>query len=117
MCWDRQTSKQPTEEPACATTCPPSAIMFGEREGLLEIAKARIARSPNKYFNYIYGEHEAGGTQVMFLAAVSPQEIGFPEVEDEAYPEFTWEFLSKIPMRSRRWARSWSALTPSAPCG
>jgi formate dehydrogenase iron-sulfur subunit len=97
MCWDRQTSKQPTEEPACSTTCPPSAIMFGEREGLLEIAKARIARSPNKYFNHIYGEHEAGGTQVMFLAAVSPQEIGFPEVETEAYPEFTWEFLSKIP--------------------
>ncbi|MEN8613991.1 4Fe-4S dicluster domain-containing protein [Dehalogenimonas sp. THU2] len=97
LCWDRQATGTPSAEPACAKTCPPDAIRFGEREELLAIAKNRIQKSPDKYFNHIYGENEVGGTQVMFISAVSPQDIGFPEVETEAYPDFTWEFLSKIP--------------------
>lgn len=97
MCFDRQTSGSPTKVPACAKTCPPEAIMFGERDSLLTIAKSRIERAPQKYYDHVYGEHEAGGTEVMFISSVSPQEIGFPMVEEEPYPDFTWEFLSKIP--------------------
>ena len=97
MCWDRAANPDPTEEPACSKTCPPSAIMYGERDSLLEIAKNRIKQRPDKYFDHIYGENEVGGTQVLFLAGVSPLDIGFPEVENEFYPDFTWEFLSKIP--------------------
>ncbi len=98
LCWDRQATGIPTEEPACAKTCPPDAIRFGERDELLVIAKSRIERAPQKYNNYIYGENEAGGTQVLFISGATPEQIGFPNVEKEAYPDFTWEFLSKIPI-------------------
>ena len=97
MCWDRAETGDPTEEPACSKTCPPSAIFYGERDQLLALAKNRIQQRPDKYYDHIYGENEVGGTQVMFLAGVSPLDIGFPEVENEPYPDFTWEFLSKIP--------------------
>jgi formate dehydrogenase iron-sulfur subunit len=97
LCWDRQQNKSPSEIPACSKTCPPKAILFGERADLLAIAKDRIAKSPDKYFNYIYGEEEAGGTQVLFISSQNPQAIGFPKVEKESYPGFTWEFLSRIP--------------------
>ncbi|PPD59103.1 4Fe-4S dicluster domain-containing protein [Dehalogenimonas etheniformans] len=97
LCWDRQLNKTPSEIPACSKTCPPKAILFGERSDLLAIAKDRIAKSPDKYFNHIYGEEEVGGTQVMFISSQDPHAIGFPDVEKESYPGFTWEFLSRIP--------------------
>ncbi len=85
------------EIPVCADVCPTQAIRFGEREELLALAHRRIDENPDKYFEHVFGEHEVGGTLKMFIAAVDPHELGFPEVEEKKYPEFTWEFLSKIP--------------------
>jgi formate dehydrogenase iron-sulfur subunit len=85
------------EIPVCADVCPTQAIRFGEREELLALAHRRIDQNPDEYFDHVYGEHEVGGTLKMFIAAVDPHELGFPRVEEEKYPDFTWEFLSKIP--------------------
>ena len=60
-------------EPACTSVCPTHAVIFGSREGLLTTAMDRIAQSPDKYFeNRVYGEHEAGGTQVLYLSSQDP---------------------------------------------
>jgi formate dehydrogenase iron-sulfur subunit len=84
-------------EPVCSTVCPTQALRFGERDELLAIAHQRLAAEPGKYFNHVYGEKEAGGTLKLFIGAVDMKELGFPETEEEKYPDLTWEFLSKIP--------------------
>jgi formate dehydrogenase iron-sulfur subunit len=75
FCWDRQ---EEGLEPACARTCPSNAIEFGERDELIVQARARIQGNPDRYYNHIYGEFEAGGTSIMYLTAVAPVELGFP---------------------------------------
>ena len=54
--------------PGCVEACPMDALTFGRRSDLLKIARSRIAEAPGKYVNYVYGEHDAGGTAWMVLA-------------------------------------------------
>lgn len=69
--------------PACVTTCPTGALKFGERDGLITEATQRIAASPTKYVNHIYGENEAGGTSWLYLSPVSFDKLGFPTISSE----------------------------------
>ena len=80
FCWDRQ---EEGLEPACARTCPPSAIEFGERDELIAQARARIQDNPDRYYDHIYGELEAGGTSIMYLTAVAPAELDLPTLGPE----------------------------------
>lgn len=74
-------------EPACTAVCPVHAVIFGPREDLLTKAKQRIEHSPDKYFeNRVYGEHEAGGTQVLYLSHVPFEDLGLPNVGPEPIP-------------------------------
>lgn len=54
--------------PGCVEACPVNALTFGKRSDLIKVARARIADTPGKYMNYIYGELDAGGTAWMVLA-------------------------------------------------
>lgn len=54
--------------PGCVEACPMEALTFGKRNDLLQIARNRIAKHPDKYLNYIYGEFDVGGTAWMVLA-------------------------------------------------
>ena len=75
--------------PACCDVCPTSAVVYGRRADLLEEAHRRIAAEPDLYRDHVYGEHEAGGTQVLYLAGrdVSFEELGLPALGDEAVPD------------------------------
>lgn len=74
-------------EPACTSVCPTHAVIFGPRSVLLEQAKARIDAAPDKYFERrVYGEHEAGGTQVLYLSHVDFAAIGLPALAPEDRP-------------------------------
>lgn len=84
--------------PVCVEVCPTEAIIFGERVELLAEAHQRIENNPELYFDHVYGEHEAGGTSVMYISELAPGYLGFPETEEHEYPDYTWEFLSKIPL-------------------
>lgn len=95
MCYDRQ---KEGEEPACAAACPSGATMSGTREELLEEARSRIAEDPDLYHPHIYGEHEIGGTSVLFLSPFPLEELGYdPTLGNDPIPERTWAVLSKIP--------------------
>lgn len=48
--------------PGCVEACPMDALTFGRRSDLIKIARARMKANPGKYVDYIYGEHDAGGT-------------------------------------------------------
>lgn len=76
------------EQPACSSVCPVHAVIFGKRSELLAEAKRRIKESPGKYFqDRIYGEHEAGGTQCLYLSHVPFTNLGLPDLPDESVPQ------------------------------
>ena len=73
------------EEPACTNVCPVNAVIYGTREKLLAEAKRRVAASPGKYYqDRVYGEHDMGGTQVIYLSHVPFAKIGLPETGNES---------------------------------
>jgi len=84
FCKDRLAKGQ---EPACTAVCPKKAVIFGPRQELLDEAKRRIAENPGKYYqDRVFGEHEAGGTQVLYLSHVAFDKIGLPTLSDESIP-------------------------------
>lgn len=76
FCDDRITNG---DLPACAKTCPTQAILFGEREEMIKIAKHRLQANPEKYPNYIYGLNDVGGTGVINISSVPLEELGYPK--------------------------------------
>ena len=83
--------------PACVKACPADALRFGEREEILQEARKRISNRPEKYVDHIYGEKEAGGTSVLYLASVPFEKIGFPVLGDKAYPAVSRAALHAVP--------------------
>lgn len=95
MCYDRL---QEGEIPACAEACPEGAITFGSRRELIKEARRRIHEHPDLYQDHIYGEHEAGGTGVLYLAPVDMADLGFKtDLRNESYPALTKGFLYSVP--------------------
>jgi len=89
---------------ACAEACPAGAITFGKRDELIKIARRRIEKSPDKYIDHIYGEHEAGGTNWMYLSGVPFEQLGFPKnVPNKPPIELTKGFLSSVPLVFTIW--------------
>jgi formate dehydrogenase iron-sulfur subunit len=83
---------------ACAEACPTGATMAGERDALLKEARARLAAEPGKYVQKIYGEHDAGGTSVLYLSSIPFSQLGLPDnLPNEPLPLLTFRVLSKIP--------------------
>lgn len=83
---------------ACAQACPSGATKFGERTALAEEAERRMAESPGRYVDHVFGMEEVGGTSVLYLAAVEYSRLGFPsKLRREPYPKLTWNVLSKLP--------------------
>ena len=94
MCHER-TSKGGV--PACVEICPVQARIFGPREDLMQEAHKRIRENPS-YYNAVFGELEAGGTSVLYLANRAFDKIGFKtSLPKQPLPELTWGAMSKIP--------------------
>ena len=76
------------ELPGCARACPRQATVFGKYTDLLKDAHARIQSEPDRYYPKVYGEHDGGGTQVLYLskAEVSFQDLGLPALGDDPVP-------------------------------
>ena len=90
----------------CAEACPTGATLFGKRKELLVEAKKRMQLKPGEIYEYpiadlgnpdayyhkavpeykkhIWGEKEAGGTNVMHISAVSFDKLGMPPLEERS---------------------------------
>jgi Fe-S-cluster-containing dehydrogenase component len=81
LCLDRKDGKTGS---ACAEVCPRSAVIHGTRDELLATARKRLADSPNRYNAKIYGEHDGGGNQSMYLTAAGVEftDLGLPDLGD-----------------------------------
>lgn len=99
MCYEKLKTGE-IKEPACVKACPKEATIFGSREEMLAEARRRLDAEPEKYIQHIWGEHEVGGTSVLyishvdlgFLAWENPEELG-----SGALPDRTWNALKKVP--------------------
>ncbi len=84
--------------PACAENCPSGALKVGLRGELLQEAHSRIDANPRFYVNHIYGEHEAGGTAMLYISDVPFGTLGFrTDVTTRPIPAYTWDVMSKLP--------------------
>ena len=96
MCYDR------IKEgllPGCAEACPMGAITFGEREELIEIARERIRKFPDRYINHIFGEHEFGGTSWLLLSGVEFGKLDLEEgLTSEPLPAIATSYLGVVPL-------------------
>lgn len=72
--------------PACVEICPNEALLFGKRSDVLNEAKKRIKRFPERYIDHIYGEHEIGGTSWIYISGKDFGEMKFPVLENEPAP-------------------------------
>jgi len=90
----------------CAEACPTGATLFGTRKDLLKEAKKRMNLKAGETYNYprgdvskpdsyhektipayqkhIWGEKEAGGTNVMHISAIPFDELGMPPLKDRS---------------------------------
>lgn len=90
---------------ACAEACPTGATLFGDRDQLLQEARTRILDQPSNYTGGIYGQREAGGTSVLYLARVPFRQLGLKTGLPEEPPAMrTWQVLGKIPDFVAVWA-------------
>lgn len=85
--------------PACVEICTTEALRFGKRDELLNLAHKRIRDNPHRYVDYIYGEHEVGGTSWLYLSSVPFEEIGFrTDLGKTPIPKLSEGFLFIVKM-------------------
>jgi Fe-S-cluster-containing dehydrogenase component len=70
--------------PACVKICPRECLIHGRRSDLIELAHEKIRAHPDRYVNHVYGEHEVGGTSWLYVAPRAFDELGFPNLPDDA---------------------------------
>ena len=90
--------------PACIGVCPSGALTSGTRGRLVEEARRRVFGNPDRYTQHIYGEHEAGGTNWMYITDVSFEKLGFEvAVNDNSYPKLVRGALGVPPVVMTLW--------------
>ncbi|MCP4166839.1 MAG: 4Fe-4S dicluster domain-containing protein [Chloroflexi bacterium] len=77
-CWLCNERLAEGQQPACVDACPTGAIRFGTRRSLLAQAHAMIDSNPDHYVDHVFGEHEVGGTSILYLSDVPFDQLGFP---------------------------------------
>lgn len=103
LCYGR-ISKGGSGVPACAEACPAGAVTFGKRSDLVQLARNKIRRNPDRYIDRIYGEYEVGGTSWMYISSVPFEKLDFPaNIPDKPMVEQTKGFLSSVPMVLTIW--------------
>jgi formate dehydrogenase iron-sulfur subunit len=95
LCFDRI---RDNKLPACVQVCPQKAIIFGERNKLLNQAHSIINNNKNKYLNHVWGEKEYGGTSVLYISDISLDSMGWSDKPETPIPHFTEPLIEKTPV-------------------
>jgi regulator of protease activity HflC (stomatin/prohibitin superfamily) len=90
--------------PGCVEACPTEALVFGKRSEMISVARERIRSAGGRYVDHIYGEHEMGGTNWLYLAGVPFESIGMREdLGTTAAGKLTAGALGAVPMVVGLW--------------
>jgi formate dehydrogenase iron-sulfur subunit len=79
MCSDRMIENK---EPFCVQACPTEALDFG----LVDEIKAKAKKRAAEAGGYIYGDREAGGTQLLYVLKEKQESYGVRAVGTQQYP-------------------------------
>jgi len=97
LCYDKIKAHL-LDQPACTAKCPTGATVFGERDALLVEAKRRIRSEPARYLHHVWGEHEVGGTSVLYISDVDLVTAGWPAgLGHHAEPYLAEQVLQTVP--------------------
>jgi len=99
LCYDKLFAGG-TDRPACVRDCPKEATSFGSRETMLAEARRRIAAEPDRYIDHVWGEHELGGSSVLYISHVDLSFLAWQDPKwlgQGALPDLTWAALRKVP--------------------
>jgi len=84
--------------PACTKACPTKATIFGPRSEMLAEARRRLAAEPRKYIQKVYGEHEVGGTSVLYVSDIPLDFLAWQKAPgDNPLPKLTWGVQKEVP--------------------
>jgi Fe-S-cluster-containing dehydrogenase component len=101
MCYPRVIKGQ---LPGCVEACPMEALSFGKREDMIKIAHERFQKNPDRYVDHIYGEHEMGGTNWLYISGIPFKELGMREdLGVTPAPLLTAGALSSVPIIAGLW--------------
>ena len=81
-------------ETACAKTCPPGAITFGDRDKLVAAGRTRVQslKATSQEAN-LYGDSILGGTHVMYVLEHKPEAYGLPGKPEVPLAAALWQDL------------------------
>jgi formate dehydrogenase iron-sulfur subunit len=97
LCHDKIISGE-LDQPACTSACPTQATIYGSREELLAEARKRIHNDPKRYLDKIWGEHEVGGTSVLYVSDIPLNFLGWTDnLGTDPLPPKTWSALRQVP--------------------
>ncbi len=86
------------EKPACTEACPTGATIFGTREELLKIAHERLEKYPDRYIQHVWGEHEVGGTSVLYISNTDLSFLSYgSKLSDQTLPARTKTAMGAVP--------------------
>lgn len=90
--------------PACVTACAKrtKCITIGEREEQLALGRKMIADGKGKYVDHIYGEHEVGGTNWLYLSE-EPFEVSGLRTHNST--------ILPANFKDKSWGGNWGDLT------
>ena len=84
-------------QPACTEACPTEATIFGDRDELISIAHQRIVTEPYKYINRVWGEHEVGGSSVLYISNIDLSFLARGALDNKPMPERTKLAMNAVP--------------------
>lgn len=94
MCLDRVSNGL---EPACVTACPTGALKYGDREGMLSIARQRKDElTAQGHKPRIYGESELGGLGAIYILPETASAYGLLEDPKLPHARITAKWLLGI---------------------
>jgi len=97
MCYDKIQAGE-LGQPGCTGACPTAATIYGNRDDLLEVAHKRIEEKPDLYVPRVFGEHEVGGTSVLYVSDIDLGFLGWKDdLGTKPLPHETWVYLDKVP--------------------
>ncbi|MDX9857878.1 MAG: 4Fe-4S dicluster domain-containing protein [candidate division Zixibacteria bacterium] len=94
LCYDNLKKGEP---PACTKACPKEATIFGSRTDLVKEARRRIAENPGKYIDHIWGEHEVGGTSVLYISDINLDFLSYQSELTTPLPKTTSLAMKAVP--------------------